>query len=247
MRRALFTFLLPLAAMAEPDTVVLLHGLASNATAMRYVESTLEGEGYRVVNIDYPSMSKTLEELAIEVRAQIDAETADAGRVHFVTHSMGGIILRMIQRDEPVENIGRVVMISPPNHGAMAVDLLQGMPGAAWGLGPAGRQLAEKNNELLASLGPAEFEVGVIAGSLGLEPFMSSMIPGPDDGVLSVESTKLDGMADFVVVHDAHPLLVFNGDAMEQTVSFLKDGCFVQQSQPAKDENPWARNWTHRR
>lgn len=236
----------PIAVLANDETVVLMHGLMATSGTMGHIESTLEAEGYQVVNLDYPSMAQPLDQLAQQLRHDIAEQTEDAETVHFVTHSMGGILLRMIQRDDPVENIGRVVMISPPNHGSMAVNILADIPGATWAMGPAGRSLAAGENEELEKLGPAKFEVGIIAGSLGIDPWMSSMIPGPDDGVVSVESTKLEGMADHIVIHEAHPMLVFNGEVMEQTVAFLKEGHFAT-VEDSPDENRWTRNWTHRR
>ncbi|GHB98401.1 esterase/lipase family protein [Cerasicoccus arenae] len=246
MRWLIFLFCWPLALFGEKETVVLLHGLAATSGTMGHIERTLEAEGYRVVNIDYPSMSQSLDELAVHVRADIVRETADAKRIDFVTHSMGGILLRMIERDNPLPEIGRVVMISPPNQGSMAVNLLADMPGAKLLIGPAGMALASGENEQLQSLKPATFEVGVIAGSLGLDPFMSSLIPGADDGVISVESTKLEGMTDFTIVHETHPMLVFNGEVMDQTTAFLKTGKFLPQVEQVEDDNPWMRNWTHR-
>ncbi|WP_269543119.1 esterase/lipase family protein [Cerasicoccus fimbriatus] len=245
MRWFVFLWLLPVALFAEKQTVVLLHGLAASSGTMVHIESTLEAAGYLVVNLDYPSMSESLETISANMRARIVAETAEAEQVHFVTHSMGGIVLRMIQRDAPLDNIGRVVMIAPPNHGSDAVNVLQGLPGFLWAIGPSGARLAAGDNESLASLGPPNFELGVIAGSKGLDPFISSMIPGPDDGVVSIESTKLEGMADFTVVHDSHPVLVFNGQVMDQILAFLEKGEFIDKN--SSPQNPFAGNWTHRR
>lgn len=235
-----------LALFARADTVVLIHGLAANSGTMSHIENTLTAEGYDVVNLDYPSMTQSLDQLAKQLRNDIAEQTKDANKVHFVTHSMGGILLRMIQKETPMENLGRVVMISPPNQGSDAVNVLADVPGALWAMGPSGRQLAAGENERLKSLGPVDYEVGVIAGDLGIDPWMSSMIPGPDDGVVSVESTKVEGMTDHIIIHEAHPLLVFNAEAMDQTIAFLKDGKF-RRPVAEPEENPWARNWTGRR
>lgn len=248
MRRVILMLCFPLAALAgERETVVLLHGLLATSGTMGHLENTLEAEGYRVVNLDYPSMAQPLEELAPTLREQIAEQTQGAEKVHFVTHSMGGILLRLIQRDDPLPNVGRVVMIAPPNHGSDAVNVLAGLPGALWAMGPAGRQLAAGDNEFLESLGQPDFEFGVIAGDLGIDPWMSSMIPGPDDGVVSVESTKLEGMADFIVIHEAHPLLIFHAQAMDQTKAFLQNGQFNHPADPPEPDSRWTKNWTHRR
>ncbi|WP_309381644.1 esterase/lipase family protein [Cerasicoccus frondis] len=241
----LMFFILPLTLIAEQKTVVVIHGLAASSGVMWHVEDTLEADGYRVINIDYPSMSKTLGMLAQHVRKQISSQARVDEPIDVVTHSMGGILLRTIQHEDPLPNIRRVVMIAPPNHGSEALDIVAAPFLAKLAFGPAGSQMSAVNAERWKALGPAPFEVGVIAGSLGIDPVISSMIPGPDDGVISVESTKLDGMADFVVIHESHPMLVFNGEVMEQMIAFLDTGKFLS-PQPAK-KSQWAGNWTHRR
>ncbi|WP_309398188.1 esterase/lipase family protein [Cerasicoccus maritimus] len=245
MRLWLAVLFLPFTLLAEQKTVVVIHGLAASAGVMGHVENTLEADGYRVVNIDYPSMSKTLYLLAKDIRAKIVEETQGVDQIDFVTHSMGGIILRQIQLDDPLPNIGRVVMIAPPNHGSEALDIVASSAWAKMIFGPAGSQLAATNSKRWDAMGPASFEVGIIAGTLGIDPVVSSMIEGPDDGVISVESTKLDGMSDFVTVHETHPMLVFNGEVMDQMVAFLNTGTFLP-PQPS-EKSQWAGNWTHRR
>jgi len=245
VRRILLFLITPLTLAAE-EVVVLLHGLAATAETMGQIHSSLENEGYRVINIDYPTTQHSLEELTLPIRDLITDETQPTDRIHFVTHSMGGILVRLIQRDHPLKNIGRTVMISPPNQGSEAVNLFGDLDLVAATFGPAAMSLAAGDNHFLQSLPPADFEVGVIAGSQGIDIVMSSVIPGPDDGVVSVASTRLPGMSDFTIVHASHPLIVFDREAIKQTVAFLKTGEFPPPSFDRR-QTPRSRRHTNQR
>ena len=210
------------------DCVVLLHGLARTSSSMVDLESLLTANNYRVINVDYPSRDYSIEELAPEVipgALQRCATTADE-RVHFVTHSMGGILVRYYLANNEIENLGHVVMIAPPNQGSEVVDNLAGIPGFSLLNGPAGSQLGTDAGSIPSKLGPVNFSVGIIAGSKTFNPILSQYLPNPDDGKVSVESTKVEGMTDFVLVDASHPFIMQDQIAIEQTISFLKSGAF---------------------
>lgn len=208
--------------------VVLLHGLARTAASMSTMASQLNEAGYTVCNIEYPSRQHRVESLANEfVVPEIKKCFLDPlMTINFVTHSLGGIIVRQIANENPSINIGRVVMLSPPNQGSEVVDKL-----GTWGLfkwlnGPAGKQLGTAENALPKQLGPADFELGIIAGNRSINLILSTLIPGPDDGKVSIENTKLEGMQDFLVVEQAHPFIMRNTLVHSQTLHFLKNGHF---------------------
>ena len=150
----------------------------------------------------------------------------ETNRVHFVTHSMGGVLVRHYLSIKTIENLGRVVMLSPPNHGSEVIDALADKPGFEFINGPAGKQLGTGPESLLLVLGPANFELGVITGNRSINLINSMMIPDQDDGKVSVASAKLDGMADFLVVSHTHPFIMKARDVIEQAVLFLRHGCF---------------------
>jgi len=122
--------------------------------------------------------------------------------------------------------MGRVVMLAPPNQGANLADTFQRLPLYNWILGPIGMQIGTRPDSIPNTLGPANFEVGVIAGNRSVNPFLSAMIPGIDDGRIAVESTKLAGMADFLVLPCIHPLIMNDKNVIRQTIHFLLLGCF---------------------
>ncbi len=218
---------------ARPDdapVVVLLHGLARSASSMSKMGAALTASGFRVCNVSYPSRKYTIEVLASEyVPAEIARCVGDSRKpLNFVTHSMGGIIVRQLAASGRLVPGGRVVMLSPPNHGSEVVNAL-----GNWSLftainGPAGSELGTAAASLPNRLGPASFEVGIITGNSSINWILSAIIPGPDDGKVSVSSARLDGMKAFLVIPSSHPFIMNNPTAIEQTIFFLKHGTFSQ-------------------
>ena len=211
------------------DCVVLLHGLARTSMSMNPMQRALDDEGFETVNISYPSRDYAVEELAdIAIPKGLSACRAkdDIGRIHFVAHSLGGILLRQYLSEKEIAELGRVVMLGPPNQGSTAVDQLQGFPGFDWLNGPAGLQLGKGEGSVPLRLGPAAFELGVIAGNRTIDPITSAVLENPDDGRVSVEDTKLDGMTDFVVVDHSHAFMMRMRRPIELTIRFLKNGSF---------------------
>jgi len=179
--------------------------------------------------MDYPSRTYSIEELAqIAVADGLHACQANGEieHVHFVTHSLGGILLRQYLSANSIPLLGRVVMLGPPNQGSAAVDELGEVPGFSWLNGPAGRQLGKGEGSVPLALGPADFELGVIAGNRSIDPITSAVLDNPDDGRVSVEDTKLDGMDDFVVVEHSHAFMMRMRRPIELTIRFLDSGSF---------------------
>ena len=229
--RAFLCFFLLMAmpsAIAKDATVVLLHGLARTSRCMGKMQRALEAEGYRVVNVEYPSRKHRVEELAKQVRASILAQVPEGESLHFVTHSLGGILVRYLQQTSPLPNAKRLVMLSPPNHGSEVVDKLRRWPLFHWINGPAGVQLGTEPDGLVPSLGPPTLEVGVITGDRSINWILSRFIPGPDDGKVSIESARLEGMRDFLVVHASHPYIMKKREVQESTIRFLESGSFQE-------------------
>jgi hypothetical protein len=179
--------------------------------------------GYEVVLRDYPTNRLTTEALAAEVRRWVD-EQPWPRPLHFVTHSLGGIVLRVYLRDGKPAGLGRCVMLAPPNHGSELADWMKDFVLYRWWNGPAGQQLLTKG--LPDALGPADFEVGILAGNRSLNPIFSRVLPGPDDGKVTVESTKLAGMKDHIVLPVSHTYLMGDREVQRQVLGFLRDGHF---------------------
>jgi len=197
---------------------------------MTTMANRLSAENYRVINLEYPSRSKTIEAIANSTLSERIEKCRETGAktIHFVSHSMGGIIVRYYLKHHEMEDLGKVVMLSPPNKGSEVVDKLGDTFIFEWINGPAGQQLGTKANSLPRQLGEVDFELGVIAGNQSINPVLSLLIPGEDDGKVSVKNTKVAGMADFVVIPATHTFIMNHPQAIEQTISFLKSGQFKQ-------------------
>ena len=212
---------------APEETVILLHGLGRTSRSMRNIQRHLTRAGYRVINISYPSTRRTIEQLAEYLGPELDSYCASPqARVHFVTHSLGGIILRRYLQDHRPAGLGRVVMLGPPNRGSKLADRLAGWPVYRLLTGPAGQQIGAGASGAVNCLGPIDFELGVIAGNRSLNPLFSHLIPGEDDGAVSVESTKAPGMQDFLVVPRSHTFIMNDPEVAWQVEHFLRQGRF---------------------
>jgi len=218
------------AGMASEGTecVILLHGLNRTESSLLKLELNLINHGFNVENIGYSSRKKNIQTLSGETisHAINKCEKANATKIHFVTHSMGGIIVRYYLEKNKINNLGRVVMLSPPNQGSEAVDKLKDLFLFKWINGPAGRQLGTDRESLPNKIGPPDYDVGIITGDKTINPILSILIPGEDDGKVSVERAKLMGMKDFLVVHKAHPFIMNDEDIIKQVIYFIKNGIF---------------------
>lgn len=218
--------------MSQPDhhseCIILLHGLARTQLSMRHLEKALSQKGYTVLNIKYPSRQLPIDELAEAViKHCIDAAVENESEsFSFVTHSLGGILVRQYAEHHELPGLKRVVMLGPPNQGSEAVDKLKYLPGFKWINGPAGLQLGTSENDIPRKLGAVNFELGVIAGQRSNNPFLSYLIPGQDDGKVSVENTKAEGMKDFIAMPSTHTFMMRNPEIIEQTIRFLETGQF---------------------
>ncbi len=224
------------AAASAAECVVLLHGLARTSTSLNKMEEALQEEGYLTANIDYPSRQHEIAELAdIAVGEGLAACRAgdSVKKIHFVTHSLGGILVRQYLNTTTVDELGRVVMLGPPNQGSNAVDDLEGVPGFDWINGPAGRQLGKGEGSVPLALGPATFELGVIAGNRTIDPITSAVLDDPDDGRVSVVDTRVEGMDDFVIVEHSHAFMMRMRKPIELTKRFLQTGSFHSAETPA--------------
>jgi pimeloyl-ACP methyl ester carboxylesterase len=217
-------------AQAIPSTehVILLHGLCRSNRSMVAMADALHVAGYVVHNVNYPSRTAPIEELATLAIAPAVAacQATGATRIHFVTHSLGGILVRQYLNTHALPAFGRVVMLGPPNQGSEVVDVL-----SAWWLfkiinGPAGQQLGTAANSVPNRLGPVHYPVGVIAGRRSINWINSRFIPGADDGKVSVARSKVDGMAGHRVLACSHPFLPRDRQAIRETIHFLAQGRF---------------------
>ena len=205
--------------------VVLLHGLGRTPRAMACLERPLQQAGYTVHNIGYPSRSQAIPALADGVAEQLHELGLGTQTINAVTHSMGGIVLRQLAARDQVD-IQRAVMFSPPNHGSEVIDHMRALPGFAVTMGPAALQLHTGDDSVPNSLGAATFAVGIIAGTRSYNPLFSKWIAGDDDGKVSVDSARLEGMEAFAALPLNHTRMMCDTQAQAYVLEFLRSGTF---------------------
>jgi len=218
---------LPVSALAE--CVVLLHGLGRLSNSMSELETKLAPAGYGVANIKYPSRSYPIDVLAADAvgRGLEQCRELGADKIHFITHSLGGILLRYYLTENSIDELGRVVMLGPPNQGSAIVDGLLPVPGFGFVGGPAGVALGTGEDGLIANLGPVDFDLGIIAGSTNINPLEFLFIDGPSDSIVSIESTKVQGMSAHTVLPVTHTFMMRNNEVIEEAIHYLKTGSFM--------------------
>ena len=208
--------------------VVLLHGIARTPRSLKAMERALARAGFTTLNLGYPSRHKPLQQLASDIHPHVSRFAAETdGPIHFVGHSMGGILARIYLARERPANLGRVVMLGTPNRGSEVADLLRRYAVFRAFFGPAGLQLTTQLDAALTSLPAVDYPLGIIAGRRTVDPIASQFVlPRPSDGRVSVASTKLDGMTDHIVMPASHPMLVLKTATIAQTIAFLRHGRF---------------------
>jgi triacylglycerol lipase len=208
---------------SSPAQVVLLHGLGRTSGSMLLASRHLRRAGFNTVRIGYPSLRLPIGELAALVAAKLPRDEAP---IHFLTHSLGGVIVRYIAKHHRPNNLGRVVMLGPPNKGSKLASKMRRHWYYRLTTGPAGQQLHTGPDSIPNQLGPVDFELGVIASAHSADPF-SRLIGNDNDGKVTLEETKVDGMTDWVTVRRGHTWQMMDPAVLNHAVHFLRHGMFA--------------------
>lgn len=210
--------------------VILIHGMGRTRFSMRSLEKYFKDEGYLVINETYDSRSKSIETIAVEhigpLLSSIDSDEYEA--IHFVTHSLGGIMLRYYLSHHSIKKLGRIVMIAPPNQGSEVAELYKDKLWYKLATGKPGQQLYINNNPLFEQLKPVPADVGIMIGTKSSDPWFNHAFAGPHDGKVSVESARLPEMKDFITVDHGHTFIMNNKKVQQQIAHFLQHGIFEQ-------------------
>ncbi|MEM7172547.1 MAG: alpha/beta fold hydrolase [Pseudomonadota bacterium] len=209
---------------SNKEAVVVLHGLGRSPAAMSKLASRLEDAGYQVVAVEYDSLDDTPEEILEDVGQQIrSCCLGKTSQLHFVGHSLGGLVARSYLMENDVPNLGKVVLLGTPSRGSVLVDKNR----EKWWfslLGPTANMLGTDDNSFPNGLEQPYYPLGVIAGLKDSDN--EDLLPGQDDGLISVSSTKVNGMTDFIIVNSGHSAMRDNEDVAKLTIRFLQAGHF---------------------
>lgn len=221
------------------EFIVLLHGILRSKLDMFPLEKYLENKGYTVLNILYPSRELSLEDISQFVDDKIKScpNYRPDMILHFVTHSMGGLIARYYIDTYKPQNLGKVVMMGPPNTGSEFADWLSDVkilaPLYKTIYGPAGQQMRTDYKHKDQSI---NFPLGIIAGTSSINPLAPWVLQGEHDGIVPVERTKIEGMSDHIVMKTNHSFMMFNTNVMEQCHIFLQTGKFDHEKLKKSEE-----------
>ena len=211
----------------DGDYVVLLHGIARSSSNMSKLEKHFANKGFNVINIDYKSKDYTLEILSEDVKKEISKNVMDVDKkIHFIGHSMGGLVIRSILNKYRPVNLGRVVMLGTPNQGSEVADFFKNNFLYRNFFGPAGQQLTTDQSKVKNLLGTVDYELGIIAGDRSIDPISSVILKGKDDGKVRIKNTKTKGMTDHIVIHATHTMMMKNKSVINQTEHFITHGKF---------------------
>lgn len=207
----------------EKDCVVLIHGFLRMPSSMENMAKFLNENGYRTINIDYPSHKYDIDTVADKfLKPAILGYCPEPDRqIHFVTHSLGGLILRHYLKDNQPENLRKIVMIAPPNKGSELADLLNENPFGEKLLGPILPELTTQIQNLPPKIDIPEIKIGIIAGTKSINPLANKIIKGKHDSTVSVESTKMENMTDFMEIERSHTFITDQEEVKTAVLNFF--------------------------
>ena len=209
----------------DREAVVLVHGLGRSPASMMILAQRMEWAGYGVVVVGYDSLNDDFAAQMSTVRSAVERCCMRSPRIHFVGHSLGGLVLRGYLAETPPERLGRVVLLAPPNQGSLLADWLADFEMGRQALGPVGSALGTDSADIPARLPPPRYDVGVVAGNRSIQPIGTLAIPGPDDGVVSVEQKRLEGVP-MIVVPSSHTFIMNRRRTAQAVMRFLETGGF---------------------
>lgn len=221
---------------ASGENVILVHGILRGSSSMNKIRRGLSHQGFIVTDFGYSAKDGSIDE--ISARLHKEACKIGKGKIHFVTHSLGGIIVRYYISKYKPNNIGRVVMIAPPNSCSVFAAKLSNLPLYESILGRPGREIAHGEDCIVKDLPEPDFEFGIIAGGTGFKMGFNPFLKGDNDGTVLLNETKMSGMSDFMQIRGQHSLLLFSKEVVFGSINFIKNGKFQKKIVTLKKIRP---------
>ena len=219
------------------DFLVLLHGIYGKSSDMESIAQNFK-DNYRIINIQYPTTKETDEEISdlyiepnIEnIKEQIFSENFHKKinknfnqnvKINFVAHSMGTGILRYYLKENPLENLGKVVFISPPSHGSHLADVpfVDKLPSM---LGKVVPQFSTKKDSFVNQLGEPDYDYMILIGNKTNNPLYSMIIRGKDDGMVPLKTAKMKSDNFKIIENTTHTSILKDKRTMKEISEFFK-------------------------
>ena len=219
----------------EPDVghaVIYLHGIGRSSRSMRPILEAMPTVGFVHIPFEYPSTRVPIAQSAGYLNSVIESLTG-VSKISFVAHSMGGLVVRQYLKEHADPRIYRMVMLGTPNSGAELADMLKRNVIFRTVYGPGGQELVTDPNGTISGLPTPAMEFGVIAGGKGDERGFNPLLPGDDDGTVTVASARLAGATDFLRVAKLHTFLLSDKTAIEAVKCFIEHGRFSLERDPS--------------
>ena len=215
---------------------LLIHGHGRSKDSFKALARELREAGYDAYGVNYPGSQAPAEELIDQIRTLMLDFWQEYEQIDIVTRSLGALLVRGAIHEEEWNRVHRLVMLGAPNQGAYFADWFMKGPMAPLyhaTAGPVGKAMGTGPESLASRVGIPKCEFGIIAGGRNNERGFNPLIPGDDDGIVEVSSTKLEGMTDFIVLPVFHAAMIAHKETRRQVHHFLEHGRFdhgVQQS-----------------
>ena len=203
--------------------VIIIHGIVRSSKSFSAMQKSLEADGSIVVPFDYPSTRVKISESSNYLHSVLES-LEGVEQIDFVVHSMGGLLVRSYLKNHRDPRIGKMVMLGVPNLGARMATILKDVTLFNLVFGPAGQELIDDPDGFIAGLPSPDFPFAVIAGARGTPAGFNPLIPGDDDGTVSVDATRLPGAADFMTTPAIHSFLMGDANVIAATRRFLSSG-----------------------
>ncbi len=210
----------------EDHLILLIHGIGRSTGTFTNMKAAMLQQGHAAVSVSYPSTRRSIEAHAAQI-ARLISNLENTKRISFVTHSMGGLVVRkLLARNDDWKTkitVDSIVQIAPPNQGSAIARWLKDNPLYKTVSGPAGQELTP---EATARLPPLKHVFSIIAGGRNTEKGYNPLLPGDDDGTVSVKETYLAGASDFLIIPAIHARLSNDPRTIKATLNFLRLGRF---------------------
>jgi len=211
------------------ELVILIHGIMYSPLIMWKIEKSLTNAGYNTLNFDYASTRWPMDTVTEKLHQEITDKYSKYEKIHFVTHSLGGLVIRAYLDQFGSELEGHLVMIAPPNQGSITAERFEDFALFKWLLGEPGQHLGKDRDDYFKMYPPPRIHFGIIAGGLCNDKGFNPLIPGDDDGTVGVEETRIYGYADFIIIPGLHTTLLWQGEVIRQIITFIEEGKFDHQ------------------